>query len=115
MKQDILIIGGGASGLAAAILATRKGAKVTILEHMDRVGKKILSTGNGRCNLTNLKMDASCYRSENPSFPMEVIGGFGVEETLEFFRTLGIEPKSRNGYIYPASDQASSVLDGLRL
>ena len=114
MKQDILIIGGGASGLAAAILAARKGAKVTILEHMDRVGKKILSTGNGRCNLTNLKMDASCYRSENPSFPMEVIGGFGVEETLEFFRTLGIESKSRNGYIYPASDQASSVLDGLR-
>ena len=114
MKQDILIIGGGASGLAAAILAARKGAKVTILEHMDRVGKKILSTGNGRCNLTNLKMDASCYRSENPTFPMEVIGGFGVEETLEFFRTLGIESKSRNGYIYPASDQASSVLDGLR-
>ena len=69
MKQDILIIGGGASGLAAAILAARKGAKVTILEHMDRVGKKILSTGNGRCNLTNLKMDASCYRSENPTFP----------------------------------------------
>ena len=115
MKQDILIIGGGASGLAAAILAARNGAAVTILEHTDRVGKKILSTGNGRCNLTNLHMGPECYRSEDPGFPMEVVNGFPVEETLEFFRTLGIEPKDRNGYIYPGSDQASSVLDGLRM
>ena len=115
MKQDILIIGGGASGLAAAILAARKGAAVTILEHTDRVGKKLLSTGNGRCNLTNRNMGPQCYRSQEADFPMKVIGGFGLEETLEFFRTLGIEPKDRNGYIYPASDQASSVLDALRM
>ena len=115
MKQDILIIGGGASGLAAAILAARNGASVTILEHMDRVGKKILSTGNGRCNLTNRHMGPECYRSENKTFPMEVVVGFPVEETLDFFRTLGIEPKDRNGYIYPNSDQASAVLDAFRM
>lgn len=57
----IYIIGGGASGIAAAIAAARKGAAVTILEHKDRIGKKILATGNGRCNLTNLHMEASCF------------------------------------------------------
>ena len=114
MRRKIIIIGGGASGLAAAVFGARAGADVTIVEHMDRVGKKILSTGNGRCNLTNLDMRPECYRSGQPSFPMEVIGGFPVERTLEFFRELGIEPKSRGGYIYPNSDQASAVLDVLR-
>ena len=55
MKKRVGIIGGGASGLVAAIGAARNGAEVTVIEHMDRVGKKILSTGNGRCNLTNIK------------------------------------------------------------
>lgn len=114
MKKRIVIIGGGASGLTAAIAAARAGASVTIIEHMDRVGKKILSTGNGRCNLTNRRMDKDCYRSSRKDFPLEVIGGFGVNETLDFFRELGIEPKDRNGYIYPYSDQASAVLDVLR-
>lgn len=58
-------------------------------------------------------MEESCYRSDEKGFPMRVIGGFGVEETLGFFRELGIEPKDRNGYVYPNSDQASSVLDVL--
>lgn len=114
MKRRVVIIGGGASGLTAAIGAARKGAEVTIVEHMDRVGRKILSTGNGRCNMTNLKMEEDCYRCGEKGFPMEVIGNFGVKETLDFFRGLGIEPKDRNGYIYPNSDQASAVLDVLR-
>ena len=114
MKRKVIIIGGGASGLAAAVCSAREGAAVTIVEHMDRVGKKILSTGNGRCNLTNLDMRPECYRCGQPSFPMEVINGFGVEQTLEFFGSLGIETRSRNGYIYPNSDQASAVLDVLR-
>ena len=62
MRRKIIIIGGGASGLAAAVFGARAGADVTIVEHMDRVGKKILSTGNGRCNLTNLDMRPECYR-----------------------------------------------------
>lgn len=114
MKRKIIIIGGGASGLVAAICGAREGAGVTIVEHMDRVGKKILSTGNGRCNMTNLDMRPECYRCGQPAFPMKVLEGFTVEQTLEFFRELGIETRSRGGYIYPGSDQASAVLDVLR-
>lgn len=113
MDRRIVIIGGGAAGLTAAIEGARAGAQVTVIEHMDRVGKKLLSTGNGRCNLTNLHMDESCYRGDETGFPMKVIAGFGVEETLKFFWGLGIEPKDRNGYMYPNSDQASAVLDVL--
>lgn len=114
MKRKVIIIGGGASGLAAAVCSAREGAAVTVVEHMDRVGKKLLSTGNGRCNITNQDMRPECYRCGQPSFPMEVINGFGVKQTLEFFGSLGIETKSRNGYIYPNSDQAGAVLDVLR-
>lgn len=115
MKQRVVIIGGGAAGLVAAVTAARCNAQVTILEHMDQVGKKILSTGNGRCNMTNLRMGPECYRSGDSSFPMKVIEGFPVEDTLEFFRELGIEPKDRDGYIYPNSDQASAVLEVLTM
>ena len=114
MKRKIIIIGGGASGLVAAICGAREGAGVTIVEHMDRVGKKILSTGNGRCNMTNLDIRPECYRCGQPAFPMKVLERFTVEQTLEFFRELGIETRSRGGYIYPGSDQASAVLDVLR-
>lgn len=89
VKKRVLIIGGGASGLAAAVWAARQGARVTVVEHMDRVGKKILSTGNGRCNMTNLYMGPECYRSGDSSFPMRVIEGFSVEDTLRFFGGAG--------------------------
>lgn len=115
MKRQVIIIGGGASGLAAAIAAAREGAGVTVLEHMDRVGKKILSTGNGRCNLTNLSLRPEHYCCSQPQFPMKVLDHFSVWDTLAFFDEIGIVTKSRNGYIYPNSDQASSVLDSLRM
>lgn len=114
MKKRVLIIGGGASGLMAAIMAAREGAAVTILEHMDRVGKKILSTGNGRCNMTNLSLKPEHYRSSQKLFPMKVLDHFSVWDTLNFFDGIGIVTKNRNGYIYPNSDQAASVLDALR-
>ena len=114
MRRRVGIIGAGASGMAAGIFAARAGAQVLLVEHMDRVGKKILSTGNGRCNLTNLRMESDCFRSDEPDFPMKVVAAFPVDQTLDFFDQLGIVPKSRNGYIYPNSDQASSVLDVLR-
>ena len=88
MKKHVLIIGGGASGMAAAIFGARQGAEVTILEHMDRVGKKILSTGNGKCNLTNRRMEPGCYRCSVPEFPMEVLSRFGEEDTEAFFEDL---------------------------
>lgn len=115
MTKKVMIIGGGASGLTAAIAAARQGANVTILEHMDRVGKKILSTGNGRCNMTNLSMRAEYYRCSQKQFPMKVLDRFSVWDTLTFFDELGIVTKNRNGYIYPNSDQAAAVLDTLRL
>jgi len=113
--QDIVVIGGGASGLMAGITAARNGSRVTILEHKDRIGKKILSTGNGKCNLTNLDQKPEHYRGEHPEFAMNLLKQFGVTETLEFFKGLGIFPKNKNGYIYPNSEQAASVLDVLRM
>lgn len=115
MKRQVIIIGGGASGLTAAIAAARQGADVTILEHMDRVGKKILSTGNGRCNLTNLVMKETCYRCSQKSFPMKVLEQVSVQDILRFFDRIGVLTKSKNGYLYPNSEQASAVLDALRL
>ncbi|MEY8337318.1 NAD(P)/FAD-dependent oxidoreductase [Lachnospiraceae bacterium 62-35] len=115
MGKQVIIVGGGAAGLMAGIQAARRGADVTILERMDRVGKKILSTGNGKCNMTNQKLSAACYRSDNPDFPMKVISRFPLEPTLNFFSQLGILPKERDGYIYPNSQQASAVLDVLRM
>lgn len=115
MGMKVIVIGGGASGLTAAIWAARAGGSVTLLEHMDRVGKKILSTGNGKCNLTNLVQEPSCYRGERPEFACEVIRHFSVEETLDFFKGLGVLPKIKNGYVYPNSEQASAVLDVLRM
>ncbi len=113
--KKILIIGGGASGMTAAIAAARAGASVTVLEHMDRVGKKILSTGNGKCNYMNRKQGVRFYRGGNPAFVQPVLRQFGFSETAAFFRELGIYPRERNGCFYPASGQASSVLDALRM
>lgn len=112
---NVTIVGGGASGMMAAITAASAGAEVTLIEQNDRVGKKILSTGNGRCNYTNLRQEPSCYHSENPSFPWGIIQQFDVRKTVDFFKQLGIVPKSRDGYLYPNSDQAASMLDVLRM
>lgn len=99
--------------MMAAIEAAKTGAEVILLEHKDRAGRKLLSTGNGRCNLTNLHQDAECYRCGKKEFPAAALKRFSVERTLDFFEDIGILPKSRNGYIYPNSDQASSVLEAL--
>lgn len=115
MARRVIVVGGGASGMAAAIMASRQGAKVVILEHMDRVGKKLLSTGNGRCNLTNLLMNPDCYRCGQPEFPMKVLHRFGVQDALDFFDSLGVMTKNKDGYIYPHSEQAAAVLDLFRL
>ncbi|MBQ2250605.1 MAG: NAD(P)/FAD-dependent oxidoreductase, partial [Lachnospiraceae bacterium] len=114
MRQEGIIVGGGAAGLLAAITAAENGASITILEHMPRVGKKILSTGNGKCNMTNLHMTADCYRSGVAGVPMKVIETFSVDDTIAFFRRLGVLTMDRNGYVYPASGQAQTVLDALR-
>lgn len=111
----IVIIGGGASGLMAAIRAARLGAQVTLLEQNEKLGKKILATGNGRCNLTNRQQEASCYRSSQPKFPWSVIRQFPLSETLSFFAELGITVRDRNGWLYPYSDQAAAVAETLEM
>lgn len=115
INTDVAVIGGGAAGLMAAIAAARCGAKTLIIEHMDRVGKKILSTGNGKCNYTNALQGVSYYRGEDPAFVLPIFEQFGHEDTVSFFQELGIYPKVRKGYFYPASEQASSVLEVLRM
>lgn len=112
-KKRVLIIGGGASGLMAAIVAAREGAAVTVLEHNDRPGRKICATGNGRCNLTNTEMPGDAFRGTDPGFVKEVLEQFPVEKTIRFFTELGIYTINRNGYLYPRSTQASSVTDVL--
>lgn len=114
MKQ-IVVIGGGAAGLTAAIMAARNGACVTVLERMPRVGKKLLATGNGRCNLANRRLDAAHYHGRQPGFVEGVFGQFGIEETLAFFDALGVRVVEEDeGKLFPESQQASSVLDVLR-
>jgi predicted Rossmann fold flavoprotein len=114
-RLSVTVIGGGASGLMAAISAARAGAGVTVLERMPRVGKKLLATGNGRCNLTNIDCPVSRYHGGNETFITTVLDQFTVEETLAFFENLGIACKTEDeGKVYPHSDQASAVLDVLR-
>ncbi|MCH5262264.1 MAG: aminoacetone oxidase family FAD-binding enzyme [Lachnospiraceae bacterium] len=114
MSKRIAVIGGGASGMVAAIRAAQLGAQVTVYERNDRVGKKILSTGNGKCNFSNEKMSADCYRGNGVELVDTIYNIFGVKETKEFFAGLGMRIKERDGYLYPASGQASTVLDVLR-
>lgn len=115
MKRRVIVVGGGPAGMMSAITAAKEGAEVTILEHNDRIGKKILSTGNGRCNFTNEYQSPSEYRSDEQSFPWKVVSQFPYEETLRFFEELGIMGKKKNGGLYPFSEQASAVLDVLRM
>ncbi|SHK83016.1 NAD(P)/FAD-dependent oxidoreductase [Desulforamulus aeronauticus] len=114
-QTKVLVVGGGAAGLLAAIVAVRNGAEVTILERNQRVGKKILATGNGRCNLTNVDMDISHFHGTNPKFALTALTAFDNYQSIDFFEKLGITHKIEDrGKVFPYSNQASSVLDVLR-
>ncbi|MGI5910987.1 MAG: NAD(P)/FAD-dependent oxidoreductase [Syntrophomonadaceae bacterium] len=113
-KKQVIVIGGGAAGIMAAISARRCGADVTILERNPRIGKKILATGNGRCNFTNVNADITCYSGNNPKFVYSALSSFTIDDTIRFFKRLGIQPKVEElGKVFPMSDQASSILDVL--
>lgn len=118
MVYDIVIIGGGASGLISAIKAaeTNGNLNIAIAEKNQRVGKKILSTGNGRCNLSNADVSLEHFHGEHIDVVDKVFSKFSLNDTLEFFTSIGVLPyKNEEGKYYPNSLQASSVLDMLRL
>lgn len=115
MGNKVGIVGAGASGMTAAITAAREGAEVTLFEKNDRAGKKILATGNGKCNLSNLEFNLDQYYCEDKEKLQKQFDLFPVWETLSFFESMGLMVKSKNGYIYPYSEQASAVLDILRI
>lgn len=113
--MKIAVIGGGASGLVASIVAAKNGAKVTIYEKLNKVGKKILATGNGRCNYTNMYMSINRFHSKNIELILPVLDFFDRDKTISFFEELGIYPfVDKSGKVYPNSLQSSSVLDVLR-
>ena len=116
-KRTVAVIGGGAAGMMAAIEAARAGAIVTLIEKNAQLGKKLATTGNGRCNYTNLDMGdriGGKFRGFHPEFAVEALDVLPPEAVLDWFREIGVEPRFRGSYVYPNSDQASAVVDALR-
>ena len=115
MPKKLIIIGGGSAGCFAAITAAERGAEVTLIEKNASLGKKILATGNGRCNYCHDKVTyADLFRPEGDEFLSAVMKEFSPDDVLDKFRTLGITPVNKDGYIYPYSEQARAVSDVLR-
>ncbi|AWI07459.1 NAD(P)/FAD-dependent oxidoreductase [Clostridium drakei] len=116
MFHEILVIGGGASGIMASIALKDMGKDVGLIEGSNRIGSKILTTGNGRCNITNKNINYSRYHSKNPGFYKHILDKFTVDNTIDFFYSLGLPlTELDDGKLYPLSLQASSVLDILRM
>ncbi len=114
--KHIGIVGGGASGIAAAILAGREGFEVTIFERNDRIGKKLLTTGNGRGNVSNIDLDLRHFHSEDENFPAAALENFNEEMREQFFRSLNISlVEDGRGRLYPISLQVSTLLNMMRL
>lgn len=119
MVMRVAVIGGGASGLACAAeimhtVKNRADVSVTVFERLTRVGKKLLVTGNGRCNLTNINALDLGYRGDS-EFAYKVISRFTPEDNIKFFNSMGLYTRTESeGRVYPLSNQASSVLDALR-
>lgn len=116
-KEHVMIIGGGASGMMAALTASERPERsVLLLERQTRTGRKLLATGNGRCNLSNRRLSPAHYHGEQPGFVRPALEAFDSEAATDYFRSLGLltvtEPSGR---VYPASDSANSVADVLRL
>jgi len=118
MSRRIAVIGGGASGIFAALGAKREGALVTVFERNPIIGKKLLLTGNGRCNFSNLTLTGdhnAAFYSRGDTLAQKILGKFCIIDTLKVFEDAGIIVYDREGYLYPASNHASSVRDALEL
>ncbi|HIY11347.1 MAG TPA: aminoacetone oxidase family FAD-binding enzyme [Candidatus Anaerofilum excrementigallinarum] len=120
MKQTqgplVAVVGGGASGLAASICAAEAGAgRVMLLERQDRVGRKLLATGNGRCNLGHVQVQPRDYLTSDPKALQQLLRDLPARQVLDFFERLGLLLRQEEGRVYPFSNQAAAVLDLLRL
>jgi len=113
MQSDCIILGGGAAGLCACAALAKAGKRIVLIERLDRVGKKIMAAGNGRCNISNEDMNAAFYGHAAP-FVQKVYAVTPPEEVISFFSDLGLMTASEEGRIYPRTMMASSVLDVLR-
>ena len=115
--MNVIVIGAGASGLVASICAKEKGNEVILLEKENKVGRKLLMTGNGRCNMAHTGIKASDYyddNNESNSFVSDVLEQFSFNDFKKFFKKIGVITKDEDGYIYPSSMQASTVVNALR-
>lgn len=108
-NMDIIIIGAGASGIVTAINAKNENNKVILLEKNDRIGKKLLATGNGRCNYTNMNLTEKNYSS--PDFVKRTLEEFTNEDLINYFKILGLESTRDGERVYPISLKANSVLN----
>ena len=116
MGNNVIVIGAGAAGMMAAIIAAENGASVTILEKMPRVGKKLLITGKGRCNITNIADIKELIKNMhgNGSFLYSSFHNFSNNDLIDFFENLGVKTKvERGGRVFPESDKAIDVVDAL--
>jgi len=111
-NEDMIIIGAGASGLCAAISSARAGKRVMLLEQNNKTGKKILVSGNGKCNIGNKTINTSRFHSQNPDFIEKVLQGYDFKVIEKFFTSLGLELiEGKEGKMFPMSMQASSVVE----
>lgn len=114
--ETVAVIGGGAAGMMAALTAAQEAdRRVVLIERQQRVGRKLLATGNGRCNLTNINAAPENYHGELPDFVRPALAAFTPQDTLDFFHALGlITVTEYGGRVYPLSNSANSVVDVLR-
>ena len=111
-NETMIIIGAGAAGLCAAITSARAGHKVTLLEQNNKIGKKILVSGNGKCNIDNKYINLNRFHSQNPPFVEEVLEGYDFTVVEKFFTSIGLElVEGKEGKMFPMSLQASSVVE----
>ena len=110
MKYDGIVVGGGPAGMFSAITAAQKGQKVLLLERNDRLGKKILSTGNGKCNLGNLDLHADAYYGNDTAFIKQTLERFSEQDTVAFFKNNGIPFRLPDHSPFNSDEISSSFL-----
>ena len=110
MKYDVIVIGGGASGMMAAIHSASLHNKVLLIEKNKKLGKKLSVTGNGKCNLTNEHISLKEYHNCYPEQMNEILSNYDTQKILDYFESIGLHCKNKNGYYYPLSGQAAVVV-----